>query len=218
MITNKDSELTLVWKEVRRFNAQQSMNRIKNLNPDIERTKIAVVEATTVEELVTVTNISLKITETVLNKLIDSSAETRGRIIEAEQKQIRADLENKHLKLLGHDLDLQDCNKTNAWEISAFAKDKMIKNHYENNTAEADKKCNTAKKLADNKYMQNKAEIVSVALILTFATEGDKEAFRSIAKDCGVRAQPSLPKGYIDQKARIMALFKTFISKDGGDH
>jgi hypothetical protein len=30
MITNKDSELTLVWKEVRRFNAQQSMNRIKN--------------------------------------------------------------------------------------------------------------------------------------------------------------------------------------------
>jgi hypothetical protein len=184
-----------------------------------------VVEATTVEELVTATNVSLKITVTVLNKLINSSAETRGRINEAKQKQIRADLVNEHLKLLGHDLDLQDCNKTNAWEISAFAKDKTIKNHYKNNTAEANKKCNTAKELADNKYMQahnlllrmtcnamgksvkkNKAEIVSVALILTFATEGDKEAFRSIAKDCGVRAQPSLPKGYIDQKAGIMAL------------
>ena len=62
MITNKDSELTLVWKEVRRFNAQQSMNRIKNLNPDIERTKIDVVEATSVEELVTATNKSLKLT------------------------------------------------------------------------------------------------------------------------------------------------------------
>jgi hypothetical protein len=70
----------------------------------------------------------------------------------------------------------------------------MIKNHYKNNTAEADKKCNTAKELADNKYMQahnlllrmtcnamgksvkkNKADIVSVALILTFAAEGDKD-------------------------------------------
>ena len=59
MITNKDSELTLVWKGVSRFNAQQSMNRIKNLNPDIERTKIDVVEATSVEELVTAMNISL---------------------------------------------------------------------------------------------------------------------------------------------------------------
>jgi hypothetical protein len=49
---------------------------------------------------------------------------------------------------------LQDCNKTKAWEISSFAKDKMIKNHYKNNNAEADKKCNTSKELADNKYMQ----------------------------------------------------------------
>ena len=65
-ITNKDSELTLVWKEVRRFNAQQSMNMIKNLNPDIEKTKFDVVEATSVEELVTATNKSLKLTETVL--------------------------------------------------------------------------------------------------------------------------------------------------------
>jgi hypothetical protein len=114
VITNKDSKLTLVWKEVRRFNSQQSMNRIKNRNPDIKRTKIAVAEATTVEELVTATNVSLKITETVLNKLIDSSSETKGRINEAEKKQIRAELEKEHLKLLGHDLDLQDCNKTNG--------------------------------------------------------------------------------------------------------
>jgi len=33
-ITNKDGELTLVWKEVRTFNTQQIMNMIKNLNPD----------------------------------------------------------------------------------------------------------------------------------------------------------------------------------------
>ena len=38
------------------------MNRIKNLNPDIERTKIDVEEATSVEELVTATNKSLKLT------------------------------------------------------------------------------------------------------------------------------------------------------------
>jgi hypothetical protein len=153
-ITNKDGELTLVWKEVRRFNTQQSMNMIKNLNPDIEKTKIDVVEDTTVVELVVATNRSLKLTETVLNKLVVSSAETKGRISEAEQKQIRADLENEHLKLLGHDLDLKDCTKSNAWEISAYAKDMMIKNHYNSNKDVAEKTCNTAKEVVDNKYVQ----------------------------------------------------------------
>ena len=42
------------------------MNRINNLNPDIEKTKNAVVEATTVEEFVTATNASLKLRETFL--------------------------------------------------------------------------------------------------------------------------------------------------------
>ena len=65
-------------------------------------------------------------------------------------------------------------------------------------------------------FKKNKLDIVTVALIMTFATEGDKEAFRSISKDCGVRAQPSLPKGYIEQKGMIMTLFKTFVSRDGG--
>ena len=61
-ITNKDGELTLVWKEVRRFNTQQNMNMINNLNPDIEKTEIDVVEATTVAELVVATYRSLKLT------------------------------------------------------------------------------------------------------------------------------------------------------------
>jgi hypothetical protein len=95
-ITNNDSELTLVLKEVRRFNAQQSMNLVKSLDPDIEKTEFDVVAARSVAELITVTNKSLQLTETVLNKLIDSSAETTGRINEAEQKQIRAYLENEH--------------------------------------------------------------------------------------------------------------------------
>ena len=236
-ITNKEDESILVWKEVRKFNTQQSLNLIHNLNPDLERTKIDEVDATNIEELVVATNKSLKITETVLNKLIDSSAETKGRVSEAEQKQVRADLENEHLRLLGHDLDLSDCNKSNAWEISAYAKDKMIKNYYSNNKDAADKKCDTAKDLVDNKYVQghnllvrmtinamgktvkaNKAGVVTVPLIMTFATEGDKEAFRTIAKDCGVRAQPSLPKGYIEQKGMIMNLYKAFISSNGGDN
>jgi hypothetical protein len=236
-ISNKEDESILVWKEVRKFNTQQSLNMIHNLNPDLERTEIDEVKATTVAELVDATNKSLKITETVLNKLIDNSAETKNRVSEAEQKQVRADLENEYLKLLGHDLDLKDCNKSNAWEISAFAKDKMIKNYYSSNKDAADKKCDTAKEVVDNKYVQahnllirmtinamgktvkaNKAGVVTVALIMTFATEGDKEAFRTIAKDCGVRAQPSLPKGYIEQKGMIMNLYKAHISKNGGDN
>ena len=64
----------------------------------------------------------------------------------------------------------------------------------------------------------NKAGVVTVPLIMTFATEGDKEAFRTIAKECGVRAQPSLPKGYIEQKGMIMNLYNAPISKNGGDN
>ena len=64
----------------------------------------------------------------------------------------------------------------------------------------------------------NKAGVVTVPLIMTFATEGDKEAFRTIAKECGVRAQPSLPKGYIEQKGMIMNLYKAYISNSGGDN
>ena len=65
----------------------------------------------------------------------------------------------------------------------------MIKNHYNNNTAAAEKKCNNAKEVVDNSYVQahnlllrmtvnamgksvkkNKSDIVTLALILTFAT------------------------------------------------
>ena len=63
-ITNKEDESILVWKEVRKFNTQQSLNMIHNLNPDLERTEIDEVEATSIEELVVATNKLLKITET----------------------------------------------------------------------------------------------------------------------------------------------------------
>ena len=77
----------------------------------------------------------------------------------------------------------------------------------------------TAKEMADNSYLQahsllqrmtvtamgksikkNKNGIDTVPLIMTFATEGDKEAFRGFGKDCGINIKPSLPKGYNDQK------------------
>ena len=47
-----------------------------------------------------------------------------------------------------------------------------------------------------------KNNVETVPLIMTFATEGDKEAFRSFGKDCGINIKPSLPKGYIDQKTK----------------
>ncbi len=64
---------------------------------------------------------------------------------------------------------------------------------------------------------KNQNDVVTVPLIMTFATEGDKEAFRSIGKDCGVTIKPSLPKGYIDQKGLIMNLYKKIYSKPGTD-
>ena len=38
----------------------------------------------------------------------------------AEQKLIRRDLKNEHLKLVGNDLDLASCEKKNGWEISPY--------------------------------------------------------------------------------------------------
>ena len=52
---------------------------------------------------------------------------------------------------------------------------------------------------------------------MTFATEGDKEAFRSFGKDCGITIKPSLPKGYIDQKGLIMSLYKKIYSKPSNE-
>ena len=41
----------------------------------------------------------------------------------------------------------------------------------------------------------------------------DNEAFRLIGEDCGVNVRTSLPKGYTDQKVRIMTLYKS-VCKD----
>ena len=64
---------------------------------------------------------------------------------------------------------------------------------------------------------KNQNNIETVPLILTFATEGDKEAFRSFGKDCGITIKPSLPKGYIDQKGLIMSLYKKIYSRPGNE-
>ena len=44
----------------------------------------------------------------------------------------------------------------------------------------------------DEAIKKNKSNIETVPLILTFATKGDKEAFRGFAKDCGVTIKHSL--------------------------
>ena len=108
-----------------------------------------------------------------------------------EQNQIRAAMENEHLKIIANDLDLKDCNKTNAWDISAFAKDKMIKNFYEINKEAADKAVTSPKEMVENKYVlthnllvrmtvnamgktvkKNDKGFTTEALLLTFSTDG----------------------------------------------
>ena len=236
LVTSKDNEKSLVWKAVRRFNSVLGKNLVDSLTPELDSVKLDEIKGTTVPEIIAATNKELKKTESALNQLIDSNNKKSKRIAEAEQKVIRNDLSQEHLRLLAHDLDLKACNKNNAWEIAAYAKQEMIKNHYLANKAEADKTPGTAKEAADNSYLQahslmqrmtltamgksvkkNHNDVVTVPLILTFATEGDKEAFRSIGKDCGVTIKPSLPKGYIDQKGLIMNLYKKIYSKPGKD-
>ena len=236
LITSNDNEKSLVWKAVRKYNSSLGKNLVDSLTPELDSVKIEEIKGATVPELIAATNKELKKTETALNQLINSSSKKNKRLNEAEQKIIRNDLSLEHLRLLAHDLDLKTCKKNNAWEIAAFAKNIMINNHYLANKDEADKKPSTAKEIADNSYMQahslmqrmtltamgktikkNQNNIETVPLILTFATEGDKEAFRSFGKDCGITIKPSLPKGYIDQKGLIMSLYKKIYSRPGNE-
>ena len=236
LLTNNDNEKLLIWKAVRRFNSSIGKNLVDSLTPELDNVTLEEITGTTVPELIEATNKELKKTATALNQLIVSSSKKNKRLNEAEQKIIRNDLSMEHLRLLAHDLDLKTCHKNNAWEIAAFAKSIMIKNHYQANKEEADKKPSTAKEIADNSYLQahslmqrmtvtamgktvkkNHNNIETVPLILTFATEGDKEAFRNMGKDCGIVIKPSLPKGYIDQKALINSLYKKIHSRPNNE-
>ena len=66
---------------------------------------------------------------------------------------ISIDLENEHLKLVGHDLDLKDCDKKTGWEISTFAKTAMIVNWYKANKDQANTAHTTAMSLTGNTFI-----------------------------------------------------------------
>ena len=65
------------------------------------------------------------------------------------------------------------------------------------------------------KVTKNDKGFTTVALLLTFSSVSDKEAFRSVAKDCGVRTSPSVPKGYLEQKSMVMKLYRELLDKNG---
>ena len=64
---------------------------------------------------------------------------------------------------------------------------------------------------------QNNKGITTVSLLRTFATEHDKDRFQHIAKDCGIGTKPSIPKNYVDQKARVMNAYKDLVNANGGE-
>ena len=153
MVGNMDNELTLLWKDVRNFKSNQSNNLVKNLDPDVSEVKFDMIVAADLNELVEKTNAALKVSETAINKVISNGNKTKSRTSTVEQNQIRAAMENEHLKIIANDLDLKDCNKTNAWDISAFAKDRMVKNYYEANRDAADKAVTSPKEMVENRYV-----------------------------------------------------------------
>ena len=87
------------------------------------------------------------------------------------------------------------------------------------NPEDAKKNCSTGKEFSENVYLQahslisrmtitamgkavkqNKKGTTTVSLLLTYATEHDKDRFQHIAKDYGIGTKPSIPKQYADQK------------------
>ena len=99
-------------------------------------------------------NLALKINNENLQAIVDSNKKILVRVSETEQKIIRTDLENEHLKLIGHNLDLKECVKKTGWEIATFARTVRNKNWYESNKIVADKAVTSAKDITDNIYIQ----------------------------------------------------------------
>ena len=149
-ITSNDEDLTVIWKDIKRFNNAQSVAMVNGMTPDIDEIDIGEVRATSGDELVKEINLKLKVIESTSNKLIKNLIQTKEKINENEQKLIRADLEKEHLKLLGHDLNLEDCKKTNAWDISNFARNELIKNYATKHPEVANKNCTRGKEIARN--------------------------------------------------------------------
>ena len=56
LVTNHENEKSLFWKDVKRFNASQSMNLVESLTPSVEKVKIGEIAAITVPELLEATN------------------------------------------------------------------------------------------------------------------------------------------------------------------
>ena len=119
--------------------------------------------ATTVAELVKKTNEALKVNSENLNNMILT------RTSETEQKIIRRDLENEHLKLIGHNLDLIQCDKKTGWEISAFAKTTIIANWYKANKALADATISEAMDLTSNTYILSVGQKTSKCKLYLFS-------------------------------------------------
>jgi hypothetical protein len=235
-ICSKEGELSLLWKQIRAYNSALSMDLAKNIIPDLAITVVGELDATSVDDLCKQTNEALKLNNENLKLLVISSKKTLTRVSENEQKSIRRDLENEHLKLIGHDLDLKDCDKKTGWEISTFARTVLNKNWYEANKNLADKAVTSAKDVADNIYIlghnlmsrmtvtalgkdvkPNKSGVKTVSLLFTFATQADKDLFNSMVKSCGVSARSSLPKGYKDQQTMVMNMYPTFMNKTKSD-
>ena len=102
MICNKEGEMNLLWKQIRAYNSALSMNLANNIIPDLAISEVGPVDASELEDLVRQTNEALKLNNENLQAIVDSNKKIQVRVSETEQKIIRKDLENEHLKLMYH--------------------------------------------------------------------------------------------------------------------
>ena len=110
-IRSKEVELSLLWKQIRTYNSALSMNLANNIIPDLAISVVGPVVASSLNDLVRQTNEALKINNENLKSIVDSNKKIQTRVSKNKQKIIRKDLQNEHLKLIGHDLDLKECVK-----------------------------------------------------------------------------------------------------------
>ena len=124
--------------------------QVNALESEVELLKLEEVKGDSIETAKSKMNKELKKTEKVLNEVIELSSALKVRTNEAEQLLIRHELGKEMHKLLAHDLDMKDCDKSNAFQCSGFAKKLMIKKYGEANMTEANKSITVAKDVVEN--------------------------------------------------------------------
>ena len=76
-ITSKEGDITVIWKDIKVFNNDQSRALVNGMTPDIEEIELGEITGNSCEDLAKEFNLKMKVVETTTNKLIKNTIKTK---------------------------------------------------------------------------------------------------------------------------------------------